>query len=231
MSRPGPAPERGGTPDALANLRRGGLKKARATSVIADMTSAAEPDTNGDRQPEGLYSVPAPEPEVTAPVQQIAVQPPAAQAHAEPQPAAFQPQPARVPVESQPAPVQMQPVQAPAALPTQPATQQQYVYAQPVQYAPRPEQATVQVAPSMQEEESPAKKVYRKTSFFQSKESGSRMRAAYMATRHLTGSRTLSDFILAAVEREVEALERAHNGGNEFAVDPGGVPRGRPLES
>jgi hypothetical protein len=78
---------------------------------------------------------------------------------------------------------------------------------------------------------SPAKKVYRKTSFFQSTASGSRMRAAYMATRHLTGYRTLSDFILAAVERDVEALENTHNNGNEFAVDPGGVPRGRPLES
>ncbi|ACL42143.1 hypothetical protein Achl_4192 (plasmid) [Pseudarthrobacter chlorophenolicus A6] len=75
------------------------------------------------------------------------------------------------------------------------------------------------------------KKTYRKTSFFQSRESGARMRSAYMATRHLTGSRTLSDFILAAVEREVEALERKYNGGDRFTADPGSVPRGRPLET
>jgi hypothetical protein len=73
--------------------------------------------------------------------------------------------------------------------------------------------------------------MYRKTSFFQSKESGARMRSAYMATRHLTKSRTLSDFILAAVEREVEALERQYNGGDVFTADPGSVPRGRPLET
>lgn len=73
--------------------------------------------------------------------------------------------------------------------------------------------------------------MYRKTSFFQSKESGARMRSAYMATRHLTASRTLSDFILTAVEREVEALEKQYNGGNAFDVDPGSVPRGRPLET
>jgi hypothetical protein len=75
------------------------------------------------------------------------------------------------------------------------------------------------------------KKTYRKTSFFQSRESGARMRSAYMATRHLTGSRTLSDFILAAVEREVEALERQYNGGDRFTADPDSVPRGRPLET
>ncbi|MEV4991601.1 hypothetical protein MRBLMD1_004110 [Pseudarthrobacter sp. LMD1-1-1.1] len=72
--------------------------------------------------------------------------------------------------------------------------------------------------------------MYRKTSFFQSKESGSRMRSAYMATRHLTGARTLSEFILAAVEREVEALEGRYNGGEQFTADPNSVPRGRPLE-
>jgi hypothetical protein len=42
-TRPGPAPERGGSPVALDGLRRkGGLKKARASSVIADMTRAEE---------------------------------------------------------------------------------------------------------------------------------------------------------------------------------------------
>ncbi|MDR7084726.1 hypothetical protein J2X01_004042 [Arthrobacter ginsengisoli] len=103
------------------------------------------------------------------------------------------------------------------------------VHTQPVQQAPQYSQAVLrqpaQAAPE------PEKKMYRKTSFFQSKESGARMRSAYMATRHLTGSRTLSDFILAAVEREVEALERQYNEGNLFTADPGSVPRGRPLES
>jgi hypothetical protein len=98
----------------------------------------------------------------------------------------------------------------------------------PVQQAPQQVQALLrQPAPEPAE---PEKKKYRKTSFFQSRESGARMRSTYMATRHLTGSRTLSDFILAAVEREVEALERQYNEGNLFTADPGSVPRGRPLE-
>lgn len=220
MNRPGPAPERGGTPDALANIRRGGLKKARATSVIAEMTST---DTNRtEEQPqERLYSVPAPEPEAPAP----RLPAPAAQHEAGAQAATQTP----APVEQQPSVVQAQPVQAAAQQPQATPQQQHVAYAQPVQYAPQTMQTPAPVRP--EPEPTPEKKAYRKTSFFQSKESGARMRAAYMATRHLTGSRTLSEFILSAVEREVEALERAHNSGNEFAVDPGGVPRGRPLES
>jgi hypothetical protein len=118
----------------------------------------------------------------------------------------------------QPPVVQVPPVQQP----------QQAAYVQPVQQVPQFSQAVRQPLPAAPE---PEKKTYRKTSFFQSKESGARMRSAYMATRHLTGSRTLSDFILAAVEREVEALERQYNEGNLFTADPGSVPRGRPLES
>jgi hypothetical protein len=207
MNRPGPAPERGGTPSALDAVRkRGGLTKARNTSVIADMTRM-EDEPPVDPQPAALHSVPEPaaEPEQTpvaaapavaevAPVQQAAPQQAPAQQLQQPQPVAY-----------------VQPVQQPAA------------YAPPVQQVPQQIQADLPAS-------EPEKK-YRKTSFFQSKESGARMRSAYMATRHLTGSRTLSDFILAAVEREVEALERQYNEGNLFTADPGSVPRGRPLET
>ncbi|MGM7774430.1 ParB family protein [Arthrobacter sp. KNU-44] len=241
MNRPGPAPERGGTPDALANIRRGGLKKARATSVIAEMTSSDTSRAEEQFQ-ERLYSVPAPEPEapashVPAPAAQHeapAQTEPQAPAPVEQQPAAYT-QPVQAAVQQpQSAPQQQQPAAytQPAQAPQQPQAtplQQHVAYAQPVQYAPQTMQTPAPAQP--EPEPAPVKKAYRKTSFFQSKESGSRMRAAYMATRHLTGSRTLSEFILSAVEREVEALERAHNSGNEFAVDPGGVPRGRPLES
>lgn len=182
MNRPGPAPERGGTPDALDAVRkRGGLTKARNTSVIADMTRAEDAPTADPPLP-ALHAVPtaAAEPALT-PAETVPVQ--------QPQPAAY--------VQS----VQQIPQQTQALL------------QQPVPVSPEPE-----------------KKEYRKTSFFQTKESGSRMRSAYMATRHLTQYRTLSDFILAAVEREVEALERQYNEGNLFTADPGSVPRGRPLE-
>jgi hypothetical protein len=135
--------------------------------------------------------------------------------------------------------VQVPPVQqqAPVVQQTQPVApvpQQLPAYAQPlqpVQYAPQPIQAPAPAQQPASEPPAAEKKTYRKTSFFQSKESGARMRSAYMATRHLTRSRTLSDFILAAVEREVEALEKRYNEGNVFDADPGSVPRGRPLES
>ena len=213
-ARPGPAPERGGTPTALDSLRRkSGLKKARSTSVIADMTRAEETPALA------LQVVAEPEPQSVEP-----------------------PVPAQV---AQEAPAQQAPAQQPAPVPQQfiqqasPAAAQPAVYAQPGQQYPMnpaypaqqpypPQQ--VQLRQSPPEPEQPAKKMYRKTSFFQSKESGSRMRSAYMATRHLTGARTLSDFILAAVEREVEALEGRYNGGEQFTADPNSVPRGRPLE-
>ncbi|MGO4806997.1 hypothetical protein AB4089_17945 [Arthrobacter sp. 2MCAF15] len=197
MNRPGPAPERGGTPSALDAVRkRGGLSKARNTSVIADMTRMAN-EPAADPQPATLHSVPT---------------------------SAADPEQAPTSAAAAPAPASMEaaPVQQP-----QPVTYMPPV--QPVQHAPQQVQALLQQpAPEPAE---PEKKKYRKTSFFQSKESGARMRSAYMATRHLTGSRTLSDFILAAVEREVEALERQYNEGNLFTADPGSVPRGRPLET
>jgi hypothetical protein len=143
--------------------------------------------------------------------------PPAA-LHAVPTPVA-EPQPA-------PAIQQALPQEPPRQAPAQPL-QQPAAYMAPA--VPQYTQADLRQPAA--EPPVPEKKMYRKTSFFQSKESGARMRSAYMATRHLTGSRTLSDFILAAVEREVEALERQYNEGNQFTADPGSVPRGRPLES
>lgn len=233
MSNLGPAPARGGTPDALASLRRGGLKKARASSVIADMT-APQSNSREEQQHDALHAVPPPEveaasaaesqptesvstsPAPAAPSQQVAApQVPAAEAPA--QVPVGQPEPRQAPAAQYvqgPAPVQQLATYAPSADPV-PVQYAQYT-APPVQ-APAPEV--------------PEKKMYRKTSFFQSKESGSRMRSAYMATRHLTGSRTLSEFILSAVEREVEELEKRYNNGNVFDVDPGSVPRGRPLET
>lgn len=202
MNRPGPAPERGGTPGALDAVRkRGGLTKARSTSVIADMTRMADEPAAGP-QPAALHSVPT-----SAAVPEQA-------------PTSAAPLPAQAPTEV--APVQHAPVVEQATAQQASAQQSRPVaYMQPIQAVLR------QPAPEPSE---PEKKKYRKTSFFQSKESGARMRSAYMATRHLTGSRTLSDFILAAVEREVEALERQYNEGNLFTADPGSVPRGRPLE-
>jgi hypothetical protein len=210
MNRPGPAPERGGTPSALDAVRkRGGLTKARNTSVIADMTRMADGPA-ADPQPATLHSVPT-----------SAVDPAQAPTTAAPAQASTEAAPVQhVHVIEAPVVQQATPQQALAQQP-QPVT-----YMQPVQHAPQQVQALLrQPAPE------PEKKKYRKTSFFQSKESGARMRSAYMATRHLTGSRTLSDFILAAVEREVEALERQYNEGNLFTADPGSVPRGRPLET
>lgn len=200
MNRPGPAPERGGTPRALDAVRkRSGLTKARNTSVIADMTRV-DPEPVGEPEARALHSVPAtavePEPAVPAVTAQNLVD------HA----AAAQ----------SPAVYSEQTRQALAAAPVP----------QPVQPVTQADLRQPAAEPAV-----PEKKAYRKTSFFQSKESGARMRSAYMATRHLTGSRTLSDFILAAVEREVEALERQYNDGNLFTADPNSVPRGRPLES
>ena len=222
-ARPGPAPERGGTPTALESLRRkSGLKKARSTSVIADMTRAEETPAPA------VQVLAEPEPQAAEPAPATTDAPAQAEQKATAQQAAAQ-----------------QPVAAPSLAPQQfvqqapPAAAQPGVYAQPVQqYSVNPSYPVQQPYPPQQvqlrqqpeEPEQPAKKMYRKTSFFQSKESGSRMRSAYMATRHLTGFRTLSEFILAAVEREVEALEGRYNGGERFTVDPNSVPRGRPLE-
>jgi len=233
-ARPGPAPERGGTPTALDSLRRkSGLKKARSTSVIADMTRAEEapaPALQVVAEPEPQ----AAEPRLPAPTDvpaQVVQEAPAQQAPAQ-QPVEIS-APAPQQFVQQPAPAQQFVQQAP------PVAAQPAVYAQPGQQYPiNPAYPTQQPYPSQQvqlrqpppEPEQPEKKMYRKTSFFQSKESGSRMRSAYMATRHLTGARTLSEFILAAVEREVEALEGRYNGGEQFTADPNSVPRGRPLE-
>ncbi|WP_246527399.1 ParB family protein [Pseudarthrobacter albicanus] len=215
MNRPGPAPERGGTPSALDAVRkRAGLVKARNTSVIADMTRTDVDEQAGETQPATLHAVPAP----AAAPERTPTAPPQASAEAAPV--------QQAPVVQAPAVQQAAAQQAPVQQAQQP---QPVAYAQPVQQVPQQTQVLLR-QPAL---EPPAaeKKMYRKTSFFQSKESGARMRSAYMATRHLTGSRTLSDFILAAVEREVEALERQYNEGNLFTADPGSVPRGRPLES
>ncbi|WP_427019400.1 ParB family protein (plasmid) [Pseudarthrobacter sp. P1] len=215
MSIPKPADDRTGSPDALALIRgKSGLRKARPTSVIAEMTADVEP-VGEALAADRLHAVP------DRPVDGPTDAPPAA----------------AVPVPVDPAPA---PVEVPAA-PAQPVApapiQQQWVPQPPVYQAPV-YQAPVQNIPAaapepVQVQQPPAapKKEYRKTSFFQTRDSGARMRSAYMATRHLTGKRTLSDFILAAVEREVAELERAHNNGNQFDTDPDTVPRGRPLEN
>jgi hypothetical protein len=211
-TRPGPAPERGGSPVALDGLRRkGGLKKARASSVIADMTRAEEaaPQASIQFAPERAESQ-YDNPPSPASVQEIQ---PAQEA------TAFQ----AAPGQQAPAAPEVAPTAAPAPVYSEP---------QPVELQPErqfvPQQVQLRQPPPVPPV---VEKKYRKTSFFQSKESGARMRSAYMATRHLTGARTLSDFILAAVEREVEALERQYNGGDKFTADPNSVPRGRPLET
>lgn len=211
MNRPGPAPERGGVPIALANIRKGGLKKARGTSVIADMTRTELPEQAVNAPAAALHAVPALEETAGAPAPVTPAQAPAEIPVQTPPPAAQAPAPAPV-VQAAAAP------QSPPRVPATPPAEVQSVPAAAPEQTPEPEPPAA------------VKKAYRKTSFFQSQESGSRMRSAYMATRHLTGYRTLSDFILAAVEREVEALEKTYNEGNMFDADPGSVPRGRPLE-
>jgi hypothetical protein len=56
-----------------------------------------------------------------------------------------------------------------------------------------------------------------------------RAKAAFRATSHLEGDGSFSDFITAAITREVERREKLHNDGQQYAGDGGRLTAGRPL--
>jgi hypothetical protein len=189
MSRPDPAPRRGGELDPLAKLRTKGMKKAPSRSVIEEMGAAAEPS------------------------------PPVSTLHAVPS------------VKSEP-----EPVPGPAAESARPTYQQE----QPVQPIPAPEPprgadpepSEPEVAQQSAEPASvSAQKKLKKTGYWEPPEFGERMRAAFIDTSLAEGHETLSAFICAVLEREVERLEEKYNGGERYRKGSRGVRRGRPVGS
>lgn len=55
-----------------------------------------------------------------------------------------------------------------------------------------------------------------------------RARNAYWATSHVTGVRSLSDWIADAIQRKLTEVELEHNGGEPFPpLDAGQIPTGR----
>ena len=69
-----------------------------------------------------------------------------------------------------------------------------------------------------------------KVSFYQEPEDTDRVRGAILHTMTTEGSRNLTQFINAAVMREVERLEAKYNGGEPFPpIGPGELPQGRPM--
>jgi len=88
---------------------------------------------------------------------------------------------------------------------------------QPAAAAPAKAERTVKVAP-------------KKTSFYQQESDADRMRAAYMNTQMHTGHRSLSEFINAAIDEKVSALEQAYNQGKEWPpLAAREIPQGKPL--
>jgi hypothetical protein len=69
-----------------------------------------------------------------------------------------------------------------------------------------------------------------KVGFYQDTADTARARAAYDWTRPREGHRSFSDFIAAAVMREVHRLEAEYHAGNPWPpVQPGQLPTGKPL--
>jgi hypothetical protein len=69
-----------------------------------------------------------------------------------------------------------------------------------------------------------------KVGFYQDAADTARARAAYDWTRPREGHRSWSDFIAAAVMREVHRLEAEYHAGKPWPpVQPGQLPTGRPL--
>lgn len=78
----------------------------------------------------------------------------------------------------------------------------------------------------------PAKAAPKKTSFYQQEEDADRMRAAYLNTQLNTRYRSLSEFINAAIDEKVSALEQTYNGGQEWPpLAAREIPQGKPLGS
>lgn len=79
-------------------------------------------------------------------------------------------------------------------------------------------------------DERPAKVAPKKTSFYQREDDADRMRAAYLNTQMHTGHRSLSEFINAAIDEKVSALEQAYNRGKEWPpLAAREIPQGKPL--
>jgi hypothetical protein len=68
-----------------------------------------------------------------------------------------------------------------------------------------------------------------KTSFYQDEADAKRMRAVFSNTRRETGYTSLSDFINAAVDEKIAALEQAFNAGQQWApLGAREIPQGKP---
>lgn len=190
MSRPDPAPRRGGEVDPLAKLRPKGMKKAPSRSVVEEMGAAAEPPPPAPT----LHAVRSTrdEPEVV------------------PEPAA---EPERLTQQ------QGQPVQ-PIAAPEPPGRPD-----------PEPREPEVVQQPLAAPVSENAQKKLKKTGYWEPPEFGERMRAAFVDTSAAEGHESLSAFICAVLEREVERLEEKYNGGERYRKGTRGVRRGRPVGS
>lgn len=186
MSRPDPAPRRGGELDPLAKLRTKGMKKAPSRSVIEEMGAAAEPSPPVST----LHAVPS--------------------ARSEPEPVS-EPERQRN-QQTQPAETASAPETARRVYPTE--TESEIVQQQPA-------------APASNNDQ----KKMKKTGYWEPPEFGERMRAAFIDTSLAEGHETLSAFICAVLEREVERLEEKYNGGERYRKGSRGVRRGRPVGS
>ena len=78
----------------------------------------------------------------------------------------------------------------------------------------------------------PAKATPKKTSFYQLEEDADRMRAAYLNTQLHTRYRSLSEFINAAIDEKVSALEKTYTSGQAWPPRAAReIPQGKPLGS
>lgn len=99
------------------------------------------------------------------------------------------------------------------------------------QHPAEPAGAKAQPTPETQAPRNePAKKWRHKVSVYQDPDFTDRMRGAITYTIPQEGPRTLSDFINAAIEAEVERLEAKYNNGAAFPpVGAKGIAQGRPM--
>lgn len=69
-----------------------------------------------------------------------------------------------------------------------------------------------------------------KTGIFQTKAEHARLRATFSATRHLTGYRTMSEYVEAAISQMNTRVEEEFNGGEPYPTGLNQVSPGRPLK-
>lgn len=99
---------------------------------------------------------------------------------------------------------------------------------------PEVDDETAQAAPEANHEilehpESAPRKHPNKVSFYQDPEDTSRLRGAVLHTMIAEGHRSLSQFVIRAVMKEVQRLEEKYNEGKPFpAVAANEMPQGRP---